>query len=138
VSVAWNPQLRRLVTADEAQVIEPHASLGALSAPRSVSFAMALAAAIDEFEVDRDELVSSRKFAALVDARTLIVWAMRTIGEPRGYGYIGRLIKRTIPDVIHLHQRAIRRRIEDPFFSAACLRLAERHFTSQETSHGCL
>ena len=92
--------------------------------------------AVWEFGVSRQDLLSDRRQAMLVFARSFVVWALRHMGEPRSYPEIGRILGgRNSSSALHLHQKALSQIRRDKGFAAICHRMRDR-FLSLRTQGG--
>lgn len=97
------------------------------SAP-SISSAVVIKWACWEFEVTENQLLSQRRQAMLVMARSFIAWSMRSLGKPRSYAEIGELLGGYASGaVVHMHQKALDQRRRDPAFDAICERMRQRY-----------
>lgn len=93
---------------------------------------VALALAVHEFNVDRNDLLSPRRFDELVEARAFVVWVLRSLGRPTRYARIGRILGgRDHSSIIHLHQKAIWLRLSDARFEQACEQTEQRFYNSR-------
>lgn len=78
-----------------------------------------------QFRVSLRELKGPFRSQALADARSLVVWALRALGPGMSYPAIGLLLGgRDHSTVMNSHKRALRLRLENPIFAAACATVA--------------
>lgn len=62
-------------------------------------------------------------------ARSLLVWALHSLGTGQSYSQIGRLLGgRHHSTIINLHQKAINLRLRDPAFAQACKDIADGYY----------
>lgn len=95
-----------------------------------------LMVALNEFGIDRIDLLSKRRHADLVQARAFVAWAMRELGKPRSYPVIARALRRDDHTTIYnLHQKAFWLRRHYAEFDAVCARLAENFHALMEHTH---
>ncbi|MDZ4308401.1 helix-turn-helix domain-containing protein [Allopontixanthobacter sp.] len=105
---------------------QSHAAVASDQGPIPIDLAMNWA--VWEFAVSRADLVSKRRQALVVLARSFVVWAMRNLGEPRSYADIGAILGgRDSSSIIHLHQKALAQRLMDSEFAAICTRMRSRY-----------
>lgn len=90
--------------------------------PRWVSPETAINLASALCNVPRADIVSERRQQEMVRARALVTWVLRTVPvRPMSYPKIGRALGgRDHTSIMHLHQVAIRRRLEDEAFRRSC------------------
>lgn len=127
MTLAWQPELRR-----DAQLA---ASL--LARRESIEPDVAIAVACRHFGVRLGDLKSHRRRQSLVWARAFVVWVLRTVGEPMPYPAIGERLRRTHSAAINLHMVAIRLRLSEPAFAAACRGVVDHVFRDEEVLHAC-
>lgn len=81
----------------------------------------------DRFSATLKDLRSPFRQDRLVTARALATWALRSFGPGQSYTSIGRMLgRRDHTTIIALHKKAIRLRLEDAAFEAACQDVAAR------------
>ena len=135
MTLAWNPEL--LAERSKCCGEFEHRCI-ACRRPivrRGIAPETAIKVAETVFGLGFADLVSDRRSADLVEARAFIVWALRSLGRPRSYPEIGRLLKRDQSSVNHLHRKAIELRLTNDDFDAACRGLGERWLQTGETRH---
>ena len=132
MTLAWTPELR----AAARRVSDPEvlASRPAVQPESAVYWAM------QEWQLDLFDVISARKGRRMLVARAFVVWCMRTLGridgEPHSYPAIAKVLgKGCHSSVVQLHMRAIRLRLTDPFFLAACDRMTARFLELTEPKH---
>lgn len=86
---------------------------------------------------DSAAVLGERRFAPLVRARALVVWALRTI-PPRPYSYPA--IARVLGGIhhtsaMHLHAKAVMLRLRDRDFAAICRALLAQFGLREEDIH---
>jgi chromosomal replication initiation ATPase DnaA len=83
--------------------------------------ALAFATAMAVYGVSAAEMRSAVREDDVIKARGLVVWALRSIGEPVSYPVIGRMLGgRDHSTIIHAHRKAITLRLADSRFALAC------------------
>lgn len=127
MTAPWDPALRQ-----QGQLTAATFAWGPAVDP-----AVALAVACRHFGVSPAELVSHRRRDALVQARAFAVWMLRTFGAPLAYPAIGECLGRHHSAAINLHMLAIRLRLQDRAFAAACRGVIDHYLFAQEVSHAC-
>lgn len=86
-----------------------------------------------QFLVDRQDLLSHRRFERLVVARAFAVWMLRSLGRPMSYPQIGRIIGgRDHATIINLHQKAVALRLTNTAFRLACAQVEGRYLAMRE------
>lgn len=132
MTLAWTPELR----AAARRVSDPEllASRPAVNPRSAVYWAM------EEWQLCLFEVISNRREQKFITARAFVVWSMRTLGrtdgEPHSYPAIAKVLgKGCHSSVVQLHMRAIRLRLSDPFFLAACDRMTTRFLEITEPKH---
>jgi chromosomal replication initiation ATPase DnaA len=95
---------------------------GESDGPRFVSAHTAITLASALFNVPRNAILSHRRDPALVRARAMVTWILRTVPvQPMSYPKIGRAMGgRDHTSIMHQHQIAIRLRLEDERFARTC------------------
>ncbi len=93
-----------------------------------------VAGAVDEVAIDvacatygvtRDALMGHSKTRRISNARALVVWALRSLGDQISYDSIGMVLAgRHHSSMVNLHQKAIAMRLSDSTFAAACHAIA--------------
>lgn len=87
----------------------------------------ALEVAEERYGVTRAAIEGPSQTRQVSLPRTLVVWALRTLGRNWSYPQIGRKIGgRHHSTIVNLHQKAIALRLKDPGFAAACREIALR------------
>lgn len=97
---------------------------------------LVLAFAANAFGVAQIDILSRRRNADFVRARAFVVWALRSLGVARSYPKIGMVLERDHSSIIHLHQKAIRLRLEDKEFAQACHRIISLFYQARGHTHG--
>lgn len=98
---------------------------------------IAFAVAEQEYGVDAAMLKAPGRTPRVSEARALMVWAMRSIGEGMSYGAIARLLgNRHRTTIMHLHQNAIALRLRDRGFAAACRAIAQDFAGQKDHDNG--
>lgn len=87
-------------------------------------FEHAAAVAEATYGVSPQALLSPSRSRPVSNARTLVVWALRSLGQGLSYDAIGRRLGgRHQSSIVNLHQKAISMRLRDPQFAQACERI---------------
>ena len=95
-----------------------------------------IAYALAEYRIEWMDLVSGRREARFIKARALVVWALRTLGEPMSYPELARLLGRSCHSTaVNLHQRAIVLRLFEPKFARACRQIARDILVTQKEAY---
>lgn len=131
-------ELRRVTLSARAH--DPSArctSCGRRAVPGRGTFAFTMDFVCAEYALTPEELVSDRRYANLVEARAMLVWALRTLWKQRSYPMIGRMLGgRDHSTIQHLHRKALYLRASDPDFNEACAVLAAQAAKREEHYHG--
>ena len=100
-------------------------------------FAMALGFAEQAFDMDQDQLLARCQLGRHVEARSFIVWALRTLAaKPLSYARIGKLLGGyDHSTMVHLHQKALNLRLRDTDFSRHCAAFIAQLDLAKETAH---
>lgn len=123
---SWSPDLLALREQERSERFE-----------NPVPVELVLVSATWEFAIDRTALLSRRRSALLVLGRAFAVWSFCTLGEPRSYSEIGRIMGgRDHSSIVNLHQIALDRGLRDPGFAATCARMQARYRTAIENGLG--
>lgn len=93
--------------------------------------------AAHRFGVGINDILRNCRQPEKVRARAFVVWALRLPRPPLSYPAIAALFgERDHTGMIYLHEKAIRLRLADAEFSAACERLGRAFATYEETHDG--
>lgn len=135
MTLAWNPELleHRHKSCGEFERRCPCCQRPIVR--RGVSEDLAISLAVKLFGVTRDDLLSNRRHANLVDARAFVVWALRSLGRAKSYPVIGRALGRDPSSAVHLHRKSIELRLSNDDFDAACRGLGLRWLETGEPHH---
>lgn len=133
MTLAWTPELREAAR----RIADP---VDLASRP-SIKPESAVYWAMQEFELDLFDVLSNRRETKFIKARAFVTWSLRTLGrtdgEPYSYPAIAKVLGKSChSSVVQLHMRAIRLRLTDPFFLAACDRMTARFLELTEPNHG--
>ena len=137
MTAAWDPQLNRQAEATRTTTARPRClSCGQACPVPSITLSGAVEIALGVFGIERDELLGYCPDPIATAARSLVVWALRTLGGPHSYGPIAAALERSRDEIVRLHTKAIALRLANATFAAACDRMAARHSAETEHSHG--
>lgn len=132
MTLAWTPELREAAR----RIADP----AVLAERPSIKPESAVYWAMQEFELDLFDVLSNRRETKFIKARAFVTWSLRTLGrtdgEPYSYPAIAKVLGKSChSSVVQLHMRAIRLRLTDPFFLAACDRMTARFLELTEPKH---
>lgn len=97
---------------------------------------IALEVAERAFGVSEAAVTGVSQMRRATDARSLVVWALHSIGTGLSYSAIGRVLGgRHHSTIINLHQKAISLRLRDPAFAAACKDIADGFYLWEGGEH---
>lgn len=99
---------------------------------------IAIDAACSAYGISPAALTGPSKTRRISAARSLVVWALRTLGDQLSYGGIGALLGgRHHSTIVSLHQNAIAMRLRDSAFDASCRALAAK-LQQKENDNGSI
>ena len=126
--IAWSPQGERRCAVCQQLIAQPR-----------IEAEVAIVLAARTFDAAPADMLTRRRSTKLVHARAFAVWMLRSFGRPqRSYPEIGReLGGREHSTIMNLHRMAIRLRMTEPGFGAACTGVAEHYAEMMESGHAC-